>query len=703
MTASQPMPGVLIRRKGMATFGPAAAPAAPEPLVRPPENDDEARTFLSEMALRLRRMATDGTRVLRSTLTLFETQRPIMEALAQYVERVSRLTPYEYTHYGRIVQPPRTGKTVLIGETVAATGCRGLILVPTQTLVEQHRDALAAQLPDLPVGVYYGPEKSLELHGLNIATYAGIQAALRQGPLPAPLRNVHALFLDEAHEAMTKSRYNAIRNAFLPHALRIGLTASPDYDDRRVLADFFPRLIHEMSIREARELNLMAPVFHRIRLVDETGAAAPRVMGGDFEAGELGDFMSQEPIFAACAEERFDRLPDVPALVCCASVKQAEAMTDYLRRHPAMQGAVGLIVGSMPASEKRETRRAFEAGELDTLVNVGVLLRGWNSPRCKHLIDLAPTLSRVRATQKFCRPLTKAGDRPAHITQIFPRDIGVEPYLPQDVFGSAADETSWPPDFEIWRQKEETARQTAEARKKRKPSKGRRAPVFHVPGASIDDHPLEVGLDPRNLDHIREVILWQFPNAAHSMVWRRGFEKQMIVHERFVGTGLGLLRYCGVRPRRTSYLRFMIRLWPALLSYTYLGDDALNYVDRWTQEDVDLLLKQSQRNLGERRRRDVCNGIDALSPMAFGDPLKNVTDYDLSVAVRKVLATLTPREEKIICMRFGIGCASEHTLEEVGVCFEVNRERIRQIEVKALRRLRHPSRSKLLRSFVSQE
>ena len=67
---------------------------------------------------------------------------------------------------------------------------------------------------------------------------------------------------------------------------------------------------------------------------------------------------------------------------------------------------------------------------------------------------------------------------------------------------------------------------------------------------------------------------------------------------------------------------------------------------------------------------------------------------------RSVLKTLTPREEKVIKMRFGVGDGSEHTLEEVGQSFAVTRERIRQIEAKALRKLRHPSRSRKLRAFL---
>ncbi len=84
-------------------------------------------------------------------------------------------------------------------------------------------------------------------------------------------------------------------------------------------------------------------------------------------------------------------------------------------------------------------------------------------------------------------------------------------------------------------------------------------------------------------------------------------------------------------------------------------------------------------------------------------PADTVANSDLKERVREVLKTLTPREEKVLKMRFGIDVASEHTLEEVGKDFSVTRERIRQIEVKALRKLRHPSRSKKLLTFFEKE
>ncbi|MGB2060216.1 MAG: sigma-70 family RNA polymerase sigma factor, partial [Alcanivorax sp.] len=81
-------------------------------------------------------------------------------------------------------------------------------------------------------------------------------------------------------------------------------------------------------------------------------------------------------------------------------------------------------------------------------------------------------------------------------------------------------------------------------------------------------------------------------------------------------------------------------------------------------------------------------------------PVDSATSLGLEEATREVLANLTAREAKVLRMRFGIDMNTDHTLEEVGKQFDVTRERIRQIEAKALRKLRHPSRSEHLRSFL---
>jgi RNA polymerase primary sigma factor len=91
---------------------------------------------------------------------------------------------------------------------------------------------------------------------------------------------------------------------------------------------------------------------------------------------------------------------------------------------------------------------------------------------------------------------------------------------------------------------------------------------------------------------------------------------------------------------------------------------------------------------------------DFIEDRGVVSPADAVININLKEMTEQVLNTLTPREERVIKMRFGLEDGTEHTLEEVGQNFAVTRERIRQIEAKALRKLRHPSRSRRLRAFL---
>ena len=91
---------------------------------------------------------------------------------------------------------------------------------------------------------------------------------------------------------------------------------------------------------------------------------------------------------------------------------------------------------------------------------------------------------------------------------------------------------------------------------------------------------------------------------------------------------------------------------------------------------------------------------DFLEDKSAGSPNESLLNQDLTTQVERALSTLSPKEKEILRLRFGIGEEGEHTLEEVGQRFAVTRERIRQIEAKALRKLRHPLRGRNLRAFV---
>jgi RNA polymerase primary sigma factor len=99
------------------------------------------------------------------------------------------------------------------------------------------------------------------------------------------------------------------------------------------------------------------------------------------------------------------------------------------------------------------------------------------------------------------------------------------------------------------------------------------------------------------------------------------------------------------------------------------------------------------------QEEDVCLG-ELIEDKETIQPIDAAIQSELRETTTRVLASLTPREERIMRMRFGIGVNKDHTLQEVGQQFSVSRERIRQIEAKALRKLKHPSLSRILRSFL---
>ena len=91
---------------------------------------------------------------------------------------------------------------------------------------------------------------------------------------------------------------------------------------------------------------------------------------------------------------------------------------------------------------------------------------------------------------------------------------------------------------------------------------------------------------------------------------------------------------------------------------------------------------------------------DFIEDTSIESPVDSATTTGLSETVRDVLGSLTPREAKVLRMRFGIDMNTDHTLEEVGKQFDVTRERVRQIEAKALRKLKHPSRAERLQIYA---
>ena len=235
--------------------------------------------------------------------------------------------------FGRIILPPRTGKTIIAGHILSRTALCTTLLVPTRTLVEQSARELSALLPGLPVGVYFSERKELVDHGVNVTTYQILQRDLASGAIPACIAASALIFADEAHHALTEDRVALLSSAFHPGAVRVALTATPDYDDERVLCRYFPALIHELTLEEAMDLQLLAPL--RLWVVEvDADASQVRVLASDYEEESLGRVMSAAPF--ARAVQVFRYLPqnrDRPTLIACASRQQAQDLRAYLSAH----------------------------------------------------------------------------------------------------------------------------------------------------------------------------------------------------------------------------------------------------------------------------------------------------------------------------------------------------------------------------------
>lgn len=480
-------------------------------------------------------------------------------------------------NYARIVLPPRTGKTVIAGHILARSGLPAVFVVPTRVLVEQTCHELKLVHPELVVGAFYGEDKELALGGITVTTYAMLDRLDGSGEHAPVFRDAGLVFLDEAHHCMTRERLRWLRDVFADDAIRIALTATPDYDERRTLCRFFPELIHELTVEEALDLGLLAPARVWVAEVDGQGSEV-RLLAGDFDEQALGNVMSEAPFLRSAELFRYHpKNAKIPALICCVSRAQATRLVDYLdQRRPSESLPIGLILGDTPRQERERILSAFERGEVDTLVQVGVLIEGWNSPRCKLPIDLAPSFSRVRATQKYFRVLTRSENREARLYVILPAELPALPLLPTELFGPNLK------DYECGdligdKGYGVVAREPAEL-----------LPIESVRVRQrilLETKFACPRLERADRTSIRRVLLSceQFdPEEPPSI---REFCQLSFEHELFVGRGEFLLRWLGLTATTASYAQLLARCFPRCggAAKLWLSDASVGDEDQWCQ------------------------------------------------------------------------------------------------------------------------
>lgn len=610
-------------------------------------------------------------------------QSRVFADFAMYLTDVATRPPAEQRPpFCRIILPPRTGKTVVAGHIVDRAALTATFIVPTRTLLEQTVRELARLVPGVEIGRYGGGHDHVVPHGVNVTTYAMLQAHAAE--IPVELRRAALVFVDEAHHAMTAARHTLLATAFDRLAVRVALTATPDYDTERQLERFYPDLVHEVTLEEALALGLLAPLRAWVVEVD-ADASQVRFIAGDYEAEGLGRLMSTAPFFRAAELFRYD--PDNarrPCLIACGSRQQAFDLWRYLRAHrPAGTRAPALVLGDTPRAVRERLLARFEAGAIDTLIQVGVLIEGWSSPRCKLLLDLAPSTSRVRATQKYFRVMTRDGDAQARIVVLLPIHLPAAPVLPIDLFGVL-------PDFIHGR----LIDRAVDGGGADDLVEDARTPIA---GVSLASRIVATGviarpaLDPGSAEDVRAVLASspEFDVAACGL---GTFVRLMFRHPQFTGRGDFLLRWLRVPITRDGFECLIARLYPGSAADRIFARDGEHHVESACSTDRERLLRAMHRPSKTGGPEEPF--ATAWRAISGGCPSRADSPEALWIARTEVVRVLQllPRLKRARCMMvvryFGLFGRRPLTLEQLSERAQVSKSRAGQILSRALRDLR---------------
>ncbi len=471
-----------------------------------------------------------------------------------------------------------------------------------------------------------------------------------------------------------------LESGFPSGSLRIALTATPDYSAERRLKHHFPKLISELDLYDALDRRLLAPVRMWVAEVDED-ASKVRLIAGDYDGEALGRLMSSAPFFRAAEIFRYQAdNRSIPALISCASRRQASDLKAYLDRHrPTSCPKPSLILGETPEDQRIDILNRFENGEIDTLIQVGVLIEGWNSPSCKLLIDLAPSRSRVRATQKFFRLMTKNSDSEARIYVIMPSALNALPILPVDLFGNPFEEYECGTLLET-EQKSSSRRTTVHTAP---------TPIAGVKlrkRISFAQNLSRPTLDRKKLVHIRRVLLSSNAFDSEKPCSFLAFQRIHFTHPLFVGSGGLLLDHCRIRDRH-SYRDWLTSLYPETMANRFLSSSEWNKNGRSNESDLARLFEEGDEPPALRWQGWLTLG--GRIEKQWGTPEDFAISCEDYTKLWRLIDKLKPRERSVLSMRFGLDGFGMYTYREIGDIYELSVERIRQIVAKAMRKIRY--------------
>jgi hypothetical protein len=525
--------------------------------------------------------------------------------------------------------------------------------------------------------MFSGEREQVVPYGINVTTYAMMQTRAKANRVPEAIRSSGLVFMDEGHHSMTLQRMDFLRNVFDQDAVRIALTATPDFNLRRTLCTHFPYLIHEISLLEAVELDLLAPLRAWVIEIDADGSVV-QVRNGQYDDEVLGRLMSAAPFFEAVRTVRYaPEYRNVQTLITCASCQQAYDLTKYLTTHkPPHVPTPKLILGTTKQREREWVIEHFKVGgNVDTIVSVRTLLEGFDAPRCKLLLDLSPSASRVTATQKFCRVLTRFGDEEARIYCFVPKKLSLPPILPMELLLPSVDGY-------------DAGELIASKRSAAGTQKRLRHPRIHpIEGVEVKSRIVlsvtveKPKLDPANRFEVRQVL------ASNSGVLLSvcpsffAFRALLFRHELFMGRGDHLLRYCGFPARREGYERFLAIYCPDAAANRILEDKS-GKMRSWILEAARWFESSYGRPPGSRAELLTClAGYLAAAPEVDEetDDLLEIRDEWMTVrALLDEMRSSHAFDVRALELYYGLTGEENVQLQQIGEPVGLSREAVRQ-------------------------
>jgi superfamily II DNA or RNA helicase len=344
---------------------------------------------------------------------------------------------------GYVVAPTGTGKTVMMTRLLedirtSNPDANALIVVPTKQLVDQTIDALREHGYGGFIGKVGVGSSHKQTHGASVMTASSFARRVNgSSPHTISPEDFDMVVIDEAHHLQGQATFTALRSKFR-HALQIGFTATPDYDDKRQLKHILKDEIDNIGLTEAIDDKLIAP-YSVIHLETNTDFREVKIKGKDYDPEDLERVVNTDSRNIAIARYAATKLQGIPTLYNTGRITHAEELASALRLHGLKVMAVH---GKIPKAEQQAILAAFNRGELDGMVQVSMLGEGFNEPRIEAVVNVIPTLSTVKAMQRAGRGQRTNESVPEKVTIVIEcEDVN---YTKSPVFyNEAAAGSSW--------------------------------------------------------------------------------------------------------------------------------------------------------------------------------------------------------------------------------------------------------------------